>query len=255
MQLKNTLIFLHATIKNISHLVLGLSLLSLLPRPIIAILTLNQLLSPAAITILTISYSAYLAHTSEQETKPFNYPGKQLIKKISNFLKKNIVPDLYFGICKGLQSLTVISYIRASLHLPKTIITPSISFVIGSVSATLSSYSKEKSKSHSFHLSKNAIDFFLNTITSCGFLYLLNTTSALSVTSLSVLFFCLISLSIFVESENIKNTLSVSKHNSNQQHPSSAILFSLKSVHTCLKTPSSSRHKHRNKHSNLGYKR
>ena len=235
MRLKNTLIFLHATIKNISHLVLVLSLLSLLPSPVITILTLNQLLSPALITILTISYSAYLAHTSGQETKPFDYPGKPLIKKISNFLEKNIVPDLYFGICKGLQSLTAISYIRACLHLPKTIITPSASFFVGTLSATLSSCSKDKSRSHSFHLSKNAIDFFLNTITSCGFLYLLNTTRSLSVTSLSVLFFCLVSLSLFVESENSKNVLPASKHNRNQP-PISARSFRTKAK-TALRQP------------------
>lgn len=230
MKIKSTLIFLHATIENISRLVLGLSLLSLLPRPVIVILTLNQLLSPALITILTISYSAYLAHRPQPTTKLFDSPERQLIKKtpnalernilsyfyfgvgkvkqlfkkISNALESNILPDLYFGLCKGLQSLTVISYIRSSLHLPKTILTPSISSFIATLCATLSFYCKENSPSHSFHISKNAIDFFLNTVTSFGFLYLLNTTRALPAIPLSALFLCLISLSIFVENENSK---------------------------------------------------
>ena len=124
-----------------------------------------------------------------------------LYQSMNNLLasyKKSRFCHLVFGASKGLQSLTVIRYIRASMSLRRTIKTPIIAFIIACLS-TISSLKQPDSQTA--HITRETISFVLDAATSIGFLYLLNYSSPWSFPILALGLILLTILSISVEHE------------------------------------------------------
>jgi hypothetical protein len=208
MSYQATLKFLHRTVHNLNMLVLYLSFVSSLPAFLISTLTLGGYLTPAVITLLTILCSFALSLLPE--TKDYHCPSEKraflvdLYQRISDWYTQSLASDLFFGIMKGLQSLTAICYFRASLSIPKTFRTPVIAGFVACLSTAASYYGKHGDDPQPARLARSCIDFSLSAITSFGFLYLLNTTQALPFSILAVCVISLVLLSLCVDSLNAR---------------------------------------------------
>jgi hypothetical protein len=200
------LILLHDTINNLSSAVLSLSALSLVCSFITLPAILNQTIPPMLTILLSLIYSLYYAVFPSQDTsRSFSFLQKLWNNPYCK-LKAFFIPDLYFGIAKSLQTLTVLRYIRASLQLTKTITTDLTACCVGILSSSIAFYATKNPRSH-YSIQKNTIDFVLNAYTSCGYLYLLHFTAPLPISTLLTLFLFTATLSVLTE-----------RHKNNQPH-------------------------------------
>jgi len=206
MMKQSVLVFLYRCIQNISTLVMFLSVASLLPSTVILSLTLGGNLSPAIITLLTIAISFMLTLFPTSYQHPSSSFWVRTLQKMSLIIKNSVFSDFYFGICKGLQTMTVLSYFRASLSLQQTYRTPMIAGFVAALSIVASFCEKHTTSPRAPHLITSTVDFVLNALTAGGFLYLLNTFHALPVGLLCVCTLSLVALSVSVESNSILNT-------------------------------------------------
>lgn len=195
--------FLHRFIKILSSVVSYLAITAILPQRILMLVIYIPLLSPLVITMVVFAVSLFLCIMPEQpkQRKWQKWMLSQNICHLLQLYKKTRFYHLVFGASKGIQSLTVIRYIRASLSLRRTIKTPIIAFLI----AALSAISSLKQPNHqTAHITRETINFVLDAATSFGFLYLLNYTSPWSFPVLSLGLTLLTILGIFVEKESLK---------------------------------------------------
>lgn len=194
--------FLHRFIRNLSTVVSYLAIIALLPQCILAPIIYFPLLSPPIITMAVLAVSLLLSlppTPQKRQPKLSQWQHWTLYQSMNNLLasyKKSRFCHLVFGASKGLQSLTVIRYIRASMSLRRTIKTPIIAFIIACLS-TISSLKQPDSQTA--HITRETISFVLDAATSIGFLYLLNYSSPWSLPILALSLILLTTLSISVE--------------------------------------------------------
>lgn len=212
MYLESPLRFLHRVVNNVGLLVLYLSIMRLLPLSVITVLTIGGFITPARITMLTLIGSFLLTCLPDPSIKTTEPPQPStwqgFCQRVSKAYRDSPLSDAYFGITNGLQSLTVISYFRASLSVAQTFRTPLIALFIATLSSAASYCEKKYSDPTTPRIIRSSISFSLNAVTSFGFLYLLNSTHALPIAVLTTCVLSLITLSATVEYWKTRQTLS-----------------------------------------------
>ena len=196
--------FLHHCIQHLSTVVCYLSYLSFLPSAYLQAILHASLLSPPIITTaviltsftLSLSDLAYEASpTQHSHTQHFSLP-----KWLAHYLPTRCYP-YFFGVSKGIQSLTVIRYFEASLGWQQDFSAPLTATIIGAISMTVYYCNQSAYRSLSAYVATETINFVLNATTAFGYLYLLNQTAPWSLPSLLLGLAILISLSIFIETK------------------------------------------------------
>ena len=202
------LVFLHRCLQNLSAVVCYLSCITLLPPALFLAIIQSSFFSPPHVTALVLLITFFMT-TFPSETpltmlpNPSGHasPISEKIQDLIRFYFNSKLKHFVFGLCKGAQSLTVISYIRASCSLRMTYRTPVSAFIIGCLSTIASYFGCKHSSPKSAHIAYETIDFVFNSATAVGFLSLLNQSGPWSLTSLGVGFLVLTCLSIFVETD------------------------------------------------------
>lgn len=212
---KITCRFIDRTVNYVAFLVFCLSILRLLPAPMIAFLTINGIITPARLALLTLLHCFVETCFAEPNQRKFYawLAGLEAsLNRLSNphpnrFLD-NLLQDVGFGITRGLLSLPVISYFRASLSPALTYNTSIIAVYIAIFSALVSNLelgilmSSGIGPWHEAYWDgtiprtfKSNTIFLLNAITSFGFLCVLNSTHAIPFTVLTTCVLSLVTLS------------------------------------------------------------
>lgn len=207
--------FIDRTVTYVAILVFCLSILRFLPAPMIAILTIDGIITPARLALLTLIHSFVVTCFVEPTQRKF-YAWLAGLEASLNRLSNphpnrsldNLLADVGFGITRGLLSLPVISYFRASLSLALTYKTSLISVYIAIFSALVSFLELALLMSSGIgpwheaywdgtipRTFKSNTSFSLNAITSFGFLCVLNSTHAIPFTVLTACVLSLVTLS------------------------------------------------------------